>query len=175
MRTYLLLIFCTLSINLFSQQNNNVTWKDILLDRSIESLHKTLNESKEDEERELFENNLLILDNGYLIDNKYFDTYTTKKIKERNLGHNMLYNSKEFSKIFSYLKVNKLSFIKATVKNTYWKSDQKYYIFFETMSAIKTPSDITFKNYNTALYVYKWNDSLNNGDYELEKYELFNR
>lgn len=176
MKVFLLIIFCTFSINSYSQKMKYVTWDDILIERSIESLYNTLNQSKEYDERELLENNLLIRDNGYLIDNKYFDTLTTTKIQEKKLGRNLFCNKKEFSRIFRYLKTNKISFLKVTIKKFHFNTKNNYYVFFETMVATKSKKyGINYKYYNTlAFFKYKWNDSVNNGDYELEEFELFN-
>lgn len=104
-------------------------------------------------EREFMENHLLIREDGYLMDNKYFDSYTTKRIKEKYLDKNMFNNKKRiFLKFLNYLIKKGLCFLKATVKET-----EKNIMFFETTSASKYKNDLYFKHYNTlALFVYKY-------------------
>lgn len=175
MKLHLLLLFSVLFINVHSQNIRHVTWTDILFERSIEKLHEAVSQSKDDDEKEFLENNLLIYENGYLVENKYFDVYTTKKIKEKRLGQNMFCDKKELTKVFRLLKTNKISFLKATIKSFHFNAKNKYYVFFETMSANKSKEDgFNLKYYNTfALFVYSWNDDLNNGTYELERFDLF--
>ncbi|SDG65014.1 hypothetical protein [Epilithonimonas hungarica] len=174
-KIFLLSVLLLLNLSIFTVKAQEITWDDILLERSIKELHNILSASNDDMEREFMGNHLLIREDGYLLDNQYFDTNTTRRIKEKNLGDNLFCNKREFSKVFSLLKTNKISFLKATVKKFHFNSKNEYYIFFETMSAIKSKgSTIDFHYYNTyAVFLYKWNDNYNKGDYELNKSQLF--
>ena len=156
-----------LSCEAYSQYNV-VTWDDILLERSVEELHNILSKSDDDAEREFMENHLLIREDGYLMDNKYFDSYTTKRIKEKYLDKNMFNNKKVFFKVFKVFNKERVVFLKATVKET----EKKYYVFFETTSASKYKNDLYFKHYNTlALFVYKYEKE--KGEFSLENTEIF--
>ena len=78
-----IIIMLLFSFNLYSQRcGGTSTSNGRLWDRSIEYLHKTLSESKDRDDNEYMSNKLLISDTGSLIENKYFDISTTKKITD---------------------------------------------------------------------------------------------
>lgn len=168
------LVFILLSATIrTNSQYKVVTWSDILLERSIEELHKTLIHSKDREDREFLKNQLLIHEDGYLIENNLLDTLTTKLIKEKSLSRNLLCNKKVFFKIFRLLNVEGLTFLKTTIKTI----NNRYYVFFDTMWVTRTKdNELYFKQYNTfALYIYQWDDNFSDGDYKLESFEIFNQ
>lgn len=168
MKILLCYILLLLSITVNSQHKVS-TYEDIILEKGIEELYNTLSKSTDENERELIENYVLIKDDGTLIDNKYFNVFSTKKIKENNLNKNMLCNKKNLFKTFKLLKIEGLRFLKVSTKRT----ENRYYLFFETMWTTKTKeNDLYFKHYNTlAVFVYKHDN--NQKDFSLEGTEIF--
>lgn len=160
-----ILLFLSTKAN---SQYNVVTWSDILLERGIEELHNILSMSDDEIESEFMENHLLITEDGFIMDNKYFDVSTTKKLKEKNLDKNIFYNEKIFFKILKLLDRKSILFLRATVRQT----DLRYYVFFETISASNYKNNFYFKHYNTlGLFVYKYDNDKKN--FFLEETETF--
>lgn len=130
-------------------------------------MHKTLSESKDRDDREYMSNKLLVSDTGNLIENKYFDTSTTKKITNRNLSQN-LYDKNTLHNVLKLVKRDYISYLVITEK----EMQDKHYVFIDTMSSHLTDNEIYFKKYNTlALYVYVYDRE--KGEYNLESQEIF--
>ncbi|MCS4301816.1 hypothetical protein [Chryseobacterium sp. BIGb0232] len=168
MKILLCYILLLLSIGVKSQHKVS-NYEDVILERSIEDLNNILSKSTDEAEKELIENYVLIKDDGHLIDNKYFNVHSTKKINENNLNENMLCNKKNLFKVFKLIKKEGLKFLKVSIKRT----ENHYYVFFETMWATKTKdNDIYFKRYNTlAMFLYNYDNDKK--DFYLAETELF--
>jgi hypothetical protein len=149
----LIIIFLLFSFKFYSQQNaNSESSFDKFMKENIERLHETINKSVY--KNRLMSDRLLITETGRLLENKYFDTITTKKIKKAFPAQNLLYGNNIFPKVLKLLKVKGLQFLKLTTENT----KDRTFVFINKFNYSYSEKEgiIIIKKAPVAFYAYKY-------------------
>ena len=175
MKIYIIIIFLSFSSTLYSQDYPYYGWYDVVVERSVEHLHKTLSSSNDITDKELLsmmKRSVLITEGGYFYNSSYFNQEMIKYIRP-------FYSFKSFwrepliaKKIIKKKKVKGFDFVKIFLHSV----NYDIYICFEAGSVFldkETDKGIRMKKQLTfALYKYKYNKE--KVDYDLEEFEIYN-
>ena len=84
MKIYIIIIFLSFSSTLYSQDYPYYGWYDVVVERSVEHLHKTLSSSNDITDKELLsmmKRSVLITEGGYFYNSSYFNQEMIKYIR----------------------------------------------------------------------------------------------